>query len=111
MAKRSRITDPIAMGRIEHGEIVDGKNIVKTFEPGDIVDLEPGQIKGLIDCGAVQQLKPETPQEGGGPSAQEAAAREAFVADAKKRFEGSAALKKEFADFDAYLVSLGPKAS
>lgn len=64
VAKRPKSTDPIAMGRIHHGEIIDGQNVVKTFEPGDVVDLEAEHIERLIACGAVKQLKPEAPAEG-----------------------------------------------
>jgi hypothetical protein len=62
--KRRTNTDPIAMGRIEHGEMVDGKNVVKTFEPGDVVDLKSKDLEPLIACGAVKQLKPEAPEPG-----------------------------------------------
>ena len=34
------------------------------------------------------------------------AVREAFIADAKKTYENTPALKKDFADFDAYLAAL-----
>jgi hypothetical protein len=102
MAKqRAKNTDPIALGRIEFGEIVDGKNVVRSFEPGDVVDLPTAKIEEFIKLGAVAQLAPETPQV---PDA--AAVREAFIADAKKTYENTPALKKEFADFDAYLAAL-----
>ena len=101
MAKqRSKNTDPIALGRIEFGEIVDGKNVVRSFEPGDVVDLAAAKIEELIKFGAVAQLAPETAQE------PDPAVREAFIADAKKTYENTPALKKDFADFDAYLAAL-----
>lgn len=101
MAKqRSRNTDPIALGRIEYGEIVDGKNVVRSFEPGDVVDLSPAKIEELIKFGAVKQLAPETAQD------PDPAVRDAFIADTKKTYEASPALKRDFADFDAYLAAL-----
>ena len=101
MAKqRSKNTDPIALGRIEFGELVDGKNVVRSFEPGDVVDLPPAKLDELIKLGAVAQLAPETAQE------PDPAVREAFVADAKKTYENTPALKKEFAAFADYLAAL-----
>jgi hypothetical protein len=64
-AQRMKINEPIAMSRIEHGEIVDGKNVVKTFEFGDVVALPKKAIDELIACGAVKQLGPESPAEAG----------------------------------------------
>ena len=58
MAKPEKGTRPIANSRIEFGEMVDGKNVVKTFEPGDIVTLDAAALKGLIACGAVQSESP-----------------------------------------------------
>lgn len=67
MAKRPKIGDLVATGRIDHGEVAEGKNVVKTFEPGEVVDLEAGALDRLIACGAVKELKadmPETTSEG-----------------------------------------------
>lgn len=98
MAKRSK-AGPIASGRIDFGEIVDGKNVVRSFEPGDVVDLPPSAIEELVKGGAVTASL-ETAEDAA------AAAREAFIANAKTTYEASPALKKEHADFDAYLAAL-----
>jgi hypothetical protein len=98
--QKPKSTDPIATGVIEFGALVEGKNVVRRFEPGDVVDLAPEDLEGLIKCGAVQQTAPQAAAE------LDPAVREAFMADAKKRYESTPALKKEFADFDAYLAAL-----
>ncbi|MBR1170534.1 hypothetical protein [Bradyrhizobium liaoningense] len=61
MAKRPKIGDMVATGNIQHGEMVDGKNVAKTFEPGDLVDLSGDVMEGLVACGAVRELRADTP--------------------------------------------------
>lgn len=60
--KEARLGELIALSRIEHGELVDGKNVVKAFEVGEVVTLKPEVIKGLVACGAVKRLEAEQPE-------------------------------------------------
>lgn len=64
MAKRPKLGDMVATGNIQHGELVDGKNVSRTFEPGDLVDLSGDVLDGLVACGAVRELRADVP---GGP--------------------------------------------
>lgn len=60
--QRARRTEPIAMSRIEHGEMVDGKNVVTVFEPDDVVSLGAEEMARLAACGAIKQLSAEAPE-------------------------------------------------
>ena len=51
--KLTKKSDPIAMSRIEYGEIVDGVKVVKVFEPGDVVSLNQQVMDQLVESGAV----------------------------------------------------------
>ena len=60
--KEARLGEIVAMSRIEHGETVDGKNVVKVFEVGEVVTLKPDVIQGLVACGAAGRLEAAQPE-------------------------------------------------
>lgn len=114
MSKRTKTAgDMIAMSRIEHGEIVDGKNMVSTFEPGEVVDLAPDVLAGLAAVGAVNAFTVDMMS----PEDRMKAAEARALADAEKakkkpqeeardKWKASADLKAQFPDVEQYVASL-----
>jgi hypothetical protein len=46
----------VARHRVEHGQLVNGRNLVKIFNEGDIVaGIDPDAINSLINIGAVER--------------------------------------------------------
>ncbi|MEY9110400.1 hypothetical protein ABH999_006596 [Bradyrhizobium yuanmingense] len=113
MARRPKAAgDMIAMSRIEHGEVVDGKNVVKTFEPGEVVDLDQKVIEGLSAIGAVvaftaEMMSPEARMKAAEAKAlADAEAKAKLQDEARAKWNADAEIQKQFPQVEAYLVSL-----
>ncbi|WP_439363085.1 hypothetical protein ACNJYD_19855 [Bradyrhizobium sp. DASA03005] len=108
MAKKPKLGDQIAMGRIEHGEIVDGKNVVRTFEPGDVVDLGPKVLEGLSACGAVNpfEMSAEARVRAAADARAEAETKAKLQDEARTNWAATPDMQKQFPQVEAYLASL-----
>lgn len=113
MAKRPKAAgDMIAMSRIEHGEVVDGKNVVKTFEPGEVVDLDQKVIEALSAMGAVaaftaEMMSPEARMKAAEAKAlADAEAKAKLQDEARAKWTADVEIQKQFPHVEAYLASL-----
>lgn len=108
MARKPKAGDQIAMSRIEYGEMIDGKNVIKTFEPGDVVDLDPKVIESLAASGAVNpvEMSAEARVKAAAEARAEAEAKVKLQEEARAKWQASAELQRQFADVAAYLASL-----
>lgn len=113
MAKRQKAAgDMIAMSRIEHGELIDGKNVVKTFDAGEVVDLDPKILEGLSAIGAVSaftadMMSPEARLKAAEAQAlADAEAKAKLQEEAREKWKTSPTLAAQFPDVEKYIASL-----
>jgi hypothetical protein len=94
----------VAQSVIDHGQVVDGKNVVQTFNPGDDVGIDdPDVVATLLACGALKRTTTESAASA--VSDDEAALRQRRE-EAEKVYEATPALKLRFASVDDYIAVL-----
>jgi hypothetical protein len=105
MAKAARKTGYIAQANIDHGVIVDGKNVVYSFAPGDDVAIDDESvIEALLKGGALKKVAQDAPA---APVDDPQADKRR--AEALQVYEATPRLKLQFASVDDYLASLDAK--
>lgn len=105
MAKAAKKTGYVAQANIDYGRIVDGKNLVDNFVPGDDVSIEDESvIEAMLKGGALKKVAPDAPA---APIDDPDAAKRR--AEAQQVYDATPRLKLQFAGVDEYLASLDAK--
>ncbi|WP_315804040.1 hypothetical protein [Bradyrhizobium sp. SZCCHNS3002] len=105
MAKALKKTGLIAQGVIEHGAVVDGKNVVQRFEPGEDVSIDDeGAVEAMLKSGALK--KGLVPADMISETDTAELERQRKRDDAAKVYDASSKLKLQFATLDDYIAAL-----